>query len=252
MATLSIEPNDRVTFGLRYEDEHVLVVEKPARLVTQPGVGHEGDTLLNGLFSRWGAQLQNLGAKRDFGLVHRLDKETSGLVVVALSPAGYDSLRAQFAGRTVQKRYWAICHKAPNAPEGVVRLPIEEIVERKNRYTSTKTGRVVRGSGDAGKAAVTAYRVLQASDLGALIEARPVTGRLHQVRLHLAAIGAAVVGDDLYAPKNIGEAASRLCLHACRLRFEHPVTGEPVEHRSGMPKELRKVLRRLDLDAPEL
>lgn len=250
MATLTIEPNDRVTYRVRHEDADVLVVDKPARLVTQPGVGHEHDTLLNGLFARWGAQLQNLGAKRDFGLVHRLDKETSGLVVVALSPTGYDSLRAQFAGRTVQKRYWAICHKPPGEPEGVVRLPIEEVVERKGRYTSTKTGRVVRNAADAGKAAITAYRVVQASELGALVEARPVTGRLHQVRLHLAAIGAGVLGDELYAPKNARAACQRLCLHACRLRFEHPVTGETVEFRSHMPKELRQVLRRLDLDVP--
>lgn len=248
---LSIEPNERVTFKVCYEDEHLLIVAKPARRVTLPGVGHERDTLLNGLFARYGAMLQNLGAMRDFGLLHRLDRETSGLVVVALTQDAYDGVRAAFAERKVRKFYWAVTHKAPAEREGVVRLPIEELVERKGSYSSTKSARVVR-RGSAGKPALTAYRVLHESDLGALIEARPVTGRLHQVRAHLSAIGATVLGDDMYGPRKADKAAPRLALHAHRVAFEHPVTGEPIDVRIGWPSDLRGLLRRLELPRPDL
>ena len=115
MNSSSVEPNPRVTFRVCHEDEDLLVVEKPGRVVTQPGVGHQHDTLLNGLFASYADRLQNLGEARDFGLVHRLDRETSGLVVVALSPRAYDAMREQFAQRRVSKYYWAV-HLAQARP----------------------------------------------------------------------------------------------------------------------------------------
>ena len=145
MPTLSIEPNERVTFRVRHEDADLLVVEKPSGVVTQPGVGHTTDTLLNGLFAIYGTQLQNLGNARDFGLVHRLDRETSGLLAVALSRRGYDGLRAQFEKRTTRKFYWAVCKAAPSRGRGVIRLPINERVARASRYTSTKTAHIGPG-----------------------------------------------------------------------------------------------------------
>ena len=247
----SIEPNERVTFKVCYEDDDLLVVAKPARRVTLPGVGHERDTLLNGLFVDYGPKLQNLGAMRDFGLLHRLDRETSGLVVVALSQNAYDGVRAAFAERKVRKFYWAVTHKAPAQKEGVIRLPIEESVERHSRYSTTKTARAVR-RGSAGKAALTAYRVIHESDSAALIEARPVTGRLHQVRVHLSAIGATVLGDDMYGPRRADNASPRLALHAHRVAFAHPVTGEPIDVKLGWPSDLRSLLRRFELPRPDL
>ena len=119
----SVEPNERVTFGLAYADEHLLVVEKPAGVPTQPGKGHQRDTLLNGLFTRYGRALQNLGARRDYGLLHRLDKDTSGLLVVALGPEAYDRLRDDFANRRVRKFYWAVCDGHPKRPTGVIKVP---------------------------------------------------------------------------------------------------------------------------------
>lgn len=243
-----IEPNARVTFKLRHHDDDLLVVEKPARLVTQPGVGHEHDTLLNGLFAEYGKELANMGAARDYGLVHRLDRDTSGLLVIALSHRAYDSLRKQFAERQVRKFYWALVHKPPRKPTGVIKLPILEEVKRRTRYTSQKIARL---SGK-GKPAVTAYRLLEASEMGALVEARPVTGRLHQIRLHLSSIGCAVLGDDLYGPHKVSAASGRLALHSHRLCFDHPVTGEPIDIRTGWPRDLRGVLRRLDLARPDL
>jgi 23S rRNA pseudouridine1911/1915/1917 synthase len=240
---LSIAPNPAVLFKTPYRDENVLVVDKPARLVTQPGKGHESDTLLNGLFAQFGADLQNLGRARDFGLLHRLDRQTSGLLLVALRPRAYDALREQFQKRAIRKFYWAVASKAPKKPSGVIRRPILEETDEK------KTGRV----SSAGKPALTAYRVLQASRIGhaALIECRPVTGRLHQVRIHLESIGCPILGDDIYGPKSAMRAAPRLALHSHRLVFTHPVTGKEIDIRSPWPRDLAPLLKRLGLDRPE-
>lgn len=248
MTTYSIEPNARVTFGTRHEDDDIIVVQKPPQLVTQPGVGHEHDTLLNGLFATHGDRLQQLGRARDFGLVHRLDRETSGLVIVALTPDAYDQLRRAFATRTVKKFYWAVSHKPPREAKGVIKRPILEEERRKSRYTSEKIAKLNAN----GKPAVTAYRVLESSPLAALIEARPVTGRLHQIRLHLDSIGAGILGDRLYGPSRTTGAAHRLALHAHRLVFDHPITGEPIDVTTPFPRDLRGLLRRLDLKRPDL
>ncbi|MHA7812521.1 MAG: RluA family pseudouridine synthase [Phycisphaerales bacterium] len=242
-----IQANDRVTYGVRYQDDDLLVVEKPPRVVTQPGVGHEHDTLLNGLFAGFGDRLQQLGVARDFGLVHRLDRETSGLLVVALSARGYDAMRGLFESRDVSKYYWAICHKAPKDPQGVIKKPIAEEVKRKDRYTSIKFAKI----SSQGKPAVTAYRVLSSSELGAVIEARPVSGRLHQVRVHLDLIGSAVLGDPQYGPQLVRKASPRLALHAHRLVFEHPLSGEKLDISTRFPRDLKSTLRKLRLPSPD-
>src|SRR2546430_14979094 len=126
MAHFTIEPNDRVTFKVRYEDDDLAVVDKPPGLVTQPGLGHERDTLLNGLFARYGPKLQNLGKARDFGLLHRLDRQASGLLLVGLRPAAYDALRKSFEERTIRKFYWAITKGRPRTESGVIKRPIIE------------------------------------------------------------------------------------------------------------------------------
>ncbi len=247
MLTPSVEPNASVTYKVRYEDEHLLVIDKPARVPTQPGKGHLTDTLLNGLFAHHAARLQNLGRARDFGLVHRLDKDTSGLLVVALTGRAYDALRSAFATRDVAKHYWAVCAKAPDPPEGVVKLAIAETHGGGERQNAMKLAHIHPG----GKPAATAFRTLDASDMAALIEARPLTGRLHQVRVHLKAIGSPIVGDPLYAPKSYQRASARLALHAHRLCFTHPETGERVDVRSRWPSDLRRLLRVMKLARPD-
>lgn len=246
MATLTIEPNAAVTLRIAYEDELFVVVEKPAGLVTQPGLGHERDTLLNGLFSRYGATLQNLGKDRDFGLLHRLDREASGLLIVPLRAGAYDALRAQFVSRGVRKFYWAVVGASPKAAQGVIRKPIDE-------YTSTvrggRHGKKLARVSSAGKPAVTAYRVIEASPLGALLECRAATGRLHQVRVHLASIKCPIIGDGLYGGEHTG---ARMALHAHRLVFKHPVSGEEIDVRSKYPNDLKGVLRRLKLKTPTI
>lgn len=243
-----VEPNPRVSFRVLMEDTDLVVVEKPAGVVTTPGVGHQHDTLLNGLYARWGERLRQLGAGRDHGLVHRLDQGTSGVLAVALSREAYDGLRAMFETRDVRKFYWAVTIKAPREPEGVIRQPIDEVLRRKDRYTSERTAR----PSASGKPALTAYRVLASTELGALIEARPVTGRLHQIRVHLDLIGASVLGDPVYGSHRSRGASFRLALHAHRLAFAHPVTGEAVDVRTPFPRDLRSLLKRLGLPRPDL
>ena len=243
-----IVSNERVTFRIAYEDPHLLIVEKRARLVTAPGVGHQDDTLLNGLFARYGKQLHNLGANRDWGLVHRLDKDTSGLLVVTRSADAYDAMREAFASREIRKFYWAVCRKAPNKPDGVIKRPIIEETKRNSKYTATKTARI----GASGKPAATAYRTLEVSPAAALIEARPVTGRLHQVRVHLDSIGATVLGDPAYGPKMAQTASPRLALHAHRIAFTHPITGESIDISSPYPRDLRPMLKRMLLSRPDV
>jgi 23S rRNA pseudouridine1911/1915/1917 synthase len=240
----SVEPNERVTFKIRHEDEDVLVVEKSARLVTQPGKGHETDTLLNGLFAHYGAKLQNLGKARDFGLLHRLDRMTSGLVLVGLRPRAYDALQEAFASRKIEKYYWAITAKAPNKPSGLINRPILETTDEK------KLAKISSG----GKESITAYRTLQTTSFGervlALLECRPLTGRLHQVRVHLDSIGCTILGDELYGSKWIQAASPRLALHAHRLVFSHPVSGELVDVHSPWPRDLGPLLKRLGFSRP--
>jgi 23S rRNA pseudouridine1911/1915/1917 synthase len=242
---LSITPNPDITFKILHEDDHLLVVEKPSRLVTQPGKGHDTDTLLNGLFARWGKPLQKLGAARDFGLLHRLDRQTSGVLVVALRPEAYDAVRGQFERREVRKFYWAICHKAPKGPNGLINRPI---LESEPRAREVKTAKI----SSAGKPSLTAWRTLAVSDKAALIEARPLTGRLHQVRVHLDSIGCTVLGDDTYGSPAYVRLSPRLALHSHRIALIHPSTGMELDIHSAFPRDLRPVLTRLGLPRPDL
>ncbi|MEL7473987.1 MAG: RNA pseudouridine synthase [Planctomycetota bacterium] len=251
MSAIPIEANERVSFGVAHEDDRVAVIAKPPRLVTTPGVGHEHDTLLNGLIARWGDRLSQLGAARSWGLLHRLDRETSGLLLVAFDVEAYRHLRAQFEATNVRKFYWAVVRGTPKRERGVVKLPIAEQLKKNSKYTQVRTARIAARGDRAARAAVTAYRTLATGHGASLIEARPVTGRLHQIRVHLDAIGCAVLGDKLYGPKAVDDAAARLALHAHRISVEHPDGGR-LDVSSGWPKDLRNVLRRAGLPRPDL
>ncbi|MEL6497665.1 MAG: RNA pseudouridine synthase [Planctomycetota bacterium] len=251
-----IAANDRVTLSVRYEDKSVAVVEKPPGLVTTPGKGHEDDTLLNGLFARFGPQLRQLGAGRDHGLLQRLDREASGLLLVALTPQAWESLREQFARRTVRKYYWAITRRGPNQPSGVIKKPLEETIAqrddvwiddpRRRKFAKIKLARV----SSRGKPAMTAYRTLASGQAGATIECRTLTGRLHQVRVHLDSIGCSILGDRFYGPAASRRATPRLCLHAHRIVTEHPISGIRLDVRTKCPRDLRRAAARLGLPPP--
>ncbi len=249
MAQLSIQPNDKVTFKIRFEDDHLMVVEKPPHMVTQPGLGHVDDSLLNGLYALHGTKLQKLGKVRDFGLLHRLDRETSGLLLVALKGTAYDELRRQFEEREIRKYYWAVVEGELKKPMGLVNKPILEASGKDSRENKTraKLARIT----SAGKPSQTAYRVLSSNSAASVVECRPLTGRLHQVRVHMDAIGASILGDDLYGPASVGNASSRLALHAHRIVFKHPATGHEIDIESPWPSDLKRLLTRLKLPRPD-
>jgi 23S rRNA pseudouridine1911/1915/1917 synthase len=241
MMRFSVEPNESISFELRHADEHLLVVEKPPHIVTQPGVKHEADSLLNGLFAAYGPRLQNLGEARRWGLLHRLDKETSGLVLVALSQRAYDHLRDQFERRLVKKTYWAIVAGVPRPTQGVIQKPIAQVVGSRKKAVIKRDG----------KPSITAYRILQTAGGVSLVEALPKTGRLHQIRVHMAALGHPVLGETVYRGRQATPSVVRLCLHAAGLSFIHPQTGHRLVVRSPWPKDLRKTLKRFGLSEPE-
>lgn len=238
---LSIKPNPAVPFEVRYADEHLLVVEKPGGVVTTPGKGHDRDSLLNGLFAEHGHALQNLGESRDWGMLHRLDKGTSGLVVVALRNAAWEHLLEQFKQRHVKKLYWALVMGRPDPAQGVIQKPIAEVV------TTTRKKAVLSREGQT---AITAYKLLGESSGVSLIEARPKTGRLHQIRVHMASLGCPVLGDDIYADKIKLPRVPRLCLHAAQLSFLHPATGHRLTVTCPWPDDLKTTIKRFGLSKP--
>lgn len=248
---MSPPANPAVPIQVIHADDHLAIVLKPAGVVTQPGVEHHDDTVLNGLMHRWRPQLTGLGGDRDFGLIHRLDRPTSGLLVVGLSPEGYDGIRAQFEARTVLKRYVTLTHGAPRPREGVIRQALAVV-----RANGRK--KAVASKGRGAKAAVTHYTVIGRNRRAGLVECRIETGRLHQIRAHLALRSAPVVGDREYgrrSPLNdaFAQAVGRkaIFLHAGELGFTHPVTGGRLTVRAPLPADLRGFLDDEGIDCPK-
>ncbi|MBM4266079.1 MAG: RluA family pseudouridine synthase [Deltaproteobacteria bacterium] len=237
--------NPRVTFDTVHVDGEVLVVAKPRGRVTLPGRGHDRDTLLNGVFAEYGAALARLGARRDYGLLHRLDRATSGLVAFALTAPAYDSLRDAFSNRRVEKSYLTIVEGAPRG-EGTCRLRLRQM---------RRGDLLVSVPDPAGVDAVTHWRVLGRARGRSLVVCRIETGRLHQIRVHLAALGHPIVGDTVYRQANdpdtrasVARSADRsLLLHAWRLRLPHP-SGGFLDVEAPPPTALADAVRELGLD----
>ncbi len=247
MAKVAVQPNPNIRVPIVLADPGFLVVDKPCGMVTQPGKGHESDSLLNGLAAAYGPLLQGLGKARDWGLLHRLDREASGLLLVGLRTRAYDALRTAFEERRIEKRYWAIVFGKPPKDAGVIRAPIKETTSGKARM---KTAEVSRAAAPGAQRAITAYRVLDTTGKASLLECRLGTGRLHQIRAHMEWLGCPVIGDGLYGARTPGARGPRLALHACHLGFAHPETGAPVSAWSEWPRDLSGTLRRLGLRRP--
>ena len=258
--TLAVRPNPRIVPVIAHEDADLMIVEKAAGTVTQPGKGHSNDSLLNGIFAlrdgQMGKILHNLGVRRDYGLLHRLDKETSGLLVIAKTPNAYDQLRRDFEERKIDKEYLALVAGIPKPAQGVVQARLKE-VEVPNTFTGHGTIKKVVISRQ-GQEAITAYRVLSLTESektpASLIKLSIKTGRLHQIRAHMVFLNCQVFGDDLYAPPAAAfklkdyPHAHRLCLHAARLGFKHPSTGKWMHVESPLPKDLAAFAKRLGLE----
>jgi 23S rRNA pseudouridine1911/1915/1917 synthase len=221
-----------------HADEHVVVVDKPPGMVVHPGAGNREGTLVHGLLARF-PELASVGQPGRPGVVHRLDKGTSGLLVVARTAVAYEALVAQLAERTVDRRYSALVWGCPQPPRGMVDAPVGRARRDPTRMAVSSAGRPAR----------TGYRVSRAFSRpapAALVECRLETGRTHQIRVHLAAIGHPVVGDDRYGGQRSGVAAPRPCLHAGRLGFDHPGTGERLVLESPLPADVAAVVDRFE------
>lgn len=223
-----------VVFSVVFEDDHVIVVDKPAHLVVHPGAGNPVGTLAQGIVSRY-PEVAVVGEPIRPGIVHRLDRGTSGLLVIARTEEARVSLSAQLAGRHVTRRYVALTWGHLRSPRGVVDAPIGRSKRDPTRMAVTTRGKEAR----------TAYQVEQRFDepaevdlLGCTLE----TGRTHQIRVHLAAVGHPVVGDARYGGVRASIAVGRPFLHARHLAFDHPATGERVRFDAPLPADLVAVL----------
>jgi 23S rRNA pseudouridine1911/1915/1917 synthase len=236
------EPQD-IALNVVFEDEHLLVVDKPAGLVVHPAAGNFDGTLVNALLHHCGGSLSGIGGVARPGIVHRIDKDTSGLLVVAKTDAAHEGLANQFAAHSIDRRYLAIVTGVPRVSEGTVDAPLAR--------SATNRKKVAIVGGNRGKRAVTHWKRLKLLHDAALVECRLETGRTHQVRVHMASIGHPLVGDPVYGrSKTHGKLLKELqfqrqALHATELGFTHPVTKHRLSFVSPMPADMQELFNAL-------
>ena len=229
-----------IALDIVFEDDHLLLVDKPAGLVVHPAAGNLDGTLVNALLHHCAGRLSGIGGVARPGIVHRIDKDTSGLLVVAKTDKAHVGLAKQFAAHSIDRRYLAMSHGIPG--DGTVDAPLARSPHDRKKVAIVRTG----------KRAVTHYRTLEALRDAALIECRLETGRTHQIRVHMASIGHALIGDPVYSSRRAKSSMSamsakfdRQALHAARLGFVHPVTSETCVFDSPMPMDMQELFSTL-------
>jgi 23S rRNA pseudouridine1911/1915/1917 synthase len=238
------EPQD-MALVIAFEDEHLLVVDKPAGLVVHPAAGNRDGTLVNALLHHCGGSLSGIGGVARPGIVHRIDKDTSGLLVVAKTDRAHEGLARQFADHSIDRRYLAGVSGVPLLAAGTVNAPLARSSADRKKVAIVKDGR--------GKAAITHWTKLKAWRDAALVECRLETGRTHQVRVHMASIGHPLLGDPVYgrAPhQRLRELLHRLefrrqALHAAHLGFVHPITKRRLSLDSALPSDMQELFSAL-------
>src|SRR5579872_701343 len=234
-----------IPLSICFEDAHLIVIDKPAGLVVHPAPGNPDGTLVNALIAHCGESLAGIGGVRRPGIVHRLDKDTSGLIVVAKSDLAHRALSRDFAARRISRAYAAIVAGVPMPAAGEIAGNIGRSVTNRKKMAVVADSR--------GKPAVTRYRVERAfGDAAALLECRLLTGRTHQIRVHLAHRGHPLIGDPVYGGR-AGRALSRAigmfprqALHARHLGFVHPATGEALSFDSKLPDDMAELVTNLE------
>ena len=240
--TAEAQPEE-IPLDILFEDDALLVLNKPAGLVVHPAAGHEEHTLVNALLHHCAGGLSGIGGVARPGIVHRLDKETSGCLVVAKNDETHIALSEQFAGRTVEKTYHAIvCGEMPR-DKGEIRAAIARHPSHRKRMAASE---------DIGREAWTSYRVKERLRAATLVEAVIHTGRTHQIRVHFQFLGYPLVGDETYGARQnrrfeelVGFAAPRVMLHASTLAFVHPRTGKKVSFKAPLPPDYEELLKKL-------
>lgn len=236
---------EAIDLDVVFEDEHILIINKPAGLVVHPAAGNPAGTLVNALLHHC-TDLSGIGGVERPGIVHRLDKNTTGLIVVAKNDSAHRRLSLAFRRREVSKTYLAVCYGEPRHSEGVVDAPLGRHPSQRQRMAVVQTGRAAR----------TLYDVQERFEGVSLIACRLITGRTHQIRVHMAHIGHAVVGDPVYAGRQwrallqprLAAACRdfpRQALHAARLEISHPASGEPMTFEAPLPRDMTRLLELL-------
>jgi 23S rRNA pseudouridine1911/1915/1917 synthase len=229
-----------IALDIVFEDDHLLVVDKPAGMVVHPAAGNRDGTLVNALLHHCAGRLSGIGGVARPGIVHRIDKDTSGLLVVAKTDRAHEGLAAQFGRHDIHRLYLAIVAGLPNPPAGTVDAPLARSSANRQKMAIVDQGR--------GKRAVTHYRLLRPLRESALVECRLETGRTHQVRVHMASLGHSLLGDPVYGRtrrvhrellKNLG--FHRQALHAAELGFVHPVSKENLSFKSPLPSDIQEL-----------
>jgi 23S rRNA pseudouridine1911/1915/1917 synthase len=227
-----VGPED-IPLDVVHEDEHLLVINKPPGLTVHPGAGRPSGTLVNAILARV-PSLAGVGSRQRPGIVHRLDKDTSGLLVVAKTPLAYRSLQAQVAARTVRRAYLALVYGSVPHDAGTIEAPIARHPRHRTRMAVMPRGR----------AAITRYQVVERFAHHTLVEAQLVTGRTHQIRVHFAHLGHPVVGDPVYSGRPDDLGVGRQALHAYQLTFEHPATGIQIALTAPPPADFTAAVGR--------
>ena len=227
-----------------YEDDELIVIDKPAGLVVHPAAGNLDGTLVNALLHHCAGRLSGIGGVARPGIVHRIDKDTSGLIVAAKTDRAHEGLSAQFAAHSIDRRYRAIVSGVPTASEGTIDAPLA-----RSPYDRKKMA-IVQGA--RGKRAVTHWRLLTPLRGAAMVECRLETGRTHQVRVHMASMGHALLGDPVYGRSAPGQRGlldrlnfRRQALHAALLGFEHPVSKQDLSFVSDVPSDMQELFTAL-------
>ena len=241
--TLDVMPED-IPLDIVYEDEYLLVVNKPAGMVVHPAVGNYTGTLVNAVMFHCGDQLSSINGVVRPGIVHRIDKDTSGLLVIAKTDAAHRGLAEQFAVHSIKRAYRAVVYNNIKEDDGRVDAPIG-----RNPKDRLKMAVV---SADKGRRAVTNYHVLERSGKFTYVECRLETGRTHQIRVHMAYIGHPLLGDPLYGPRKGMSGVTGQVLHAKELGFVHPITGKYMEFDSELPTEFVKALKKAGFETERL
>ncbi|HXK32785.1 MAG TPA: RluA family pseudouridine synthase [Dehalococcoidia bacterium] len=223
---------EAIALDVVYEDADIIAINKPAGMTVHPAPGHPRSTLVNAILAHCG-DLSGVGGVLRPGIVHRLDRDTSGIILVAKNDAAHNDLARQWKERSVEKVYLALVEGTPRPPEGVIDAPVARDPRSRQRMA------IVPG----GREAQTAYRVVERFAGAALVEARPKTGRTHQIRVHLAAIGHPIVGDRVYGTAS--RRTLRQLLHAARITFTHPRTGERMTLEAPLAPDFAGALEEL-------
>lgn len=242
IAHLVPTPNARLKLDILHADDAYLIINKASGMVSQPGLGHTHDTVLNAAFGRYGHQLRTLGARRDWGLLHRLDKPTSGAMVLALMPESYDHLRKLFQDRQIKKEYLALVHGHPRPAHGKIEA----------RLVETDTGVKKAVVSAAGQDALSYYWTLAHGENASLVRIEIVTGRLHQIRAHMMFLGNSLVGDSLYPQTHLpsGGNSDGIHLHCRMLQFTYPHSNQQRRFLAPLPRPFIVAARKLGIALP--